>query len=141
MECLGGHEKKDAQDWIYVHKKLSLWESRVRDLVDSAHCSITLIESTKSIEEARATRLLAILGTVFIPLSLVASILSMGGDFLPGNSQFWVYFVMSLPPLLLSLTIVFASPMVLKRVESWRNKPRYQRIEVTPTKTVPPGMA
>ena len=141
MECLGGREKKDAQDWIYVHKKLSLWESRVRDLVDSAHCSITMIESTKSIEEARATRLLAILGTVFIPLSLVASILSMGGDFLPGESQFWVYFVVSLPLLVLSLVIVFASPIVLKKVEGWRNRPRNQRIEVTRTETVPSGMA
>jgi hypothetical protein len=122
MECLGGPRQKDAQDWIYIRQKLAMWTSRTKDLIDSALGSIQLVESAKSIEEARNSRLLATLGTVFLPLSLVASVLSMGGDFLPGNGRFWVYFALSLPLLLVSLLIVFASPMVYEPIRSWRTK-------------------
>jgi hypothetical protein len=122
MECLGGARQKDVQDWIYIRQKLAMWTSRTKDLIDSALGSIQLVESAKSIEEARNSRLLATLGTVFLPLSLVASVLSMGGDFLPGNGRFWVYFALSLPLLLVSLLIVFASPMLYEPIRSWRTK-------------------
>jgi hypothetical protein len=38
---------------------------------------------------------------LFIPLSTVASIFSMGGDFLPGNSRAWVFWVVSIPVLMM----------------------------------------
>ena len=81
-----------------------------------------VVEGAKSIEEARNSRLLATLGTVFLPLSLVASVLSMGGDFLPGNGRFWIYFALSLPLHIVSLLIIFASPMLYEPIRSWRTK-------------------
>lgn len=130
--------EKDAQDWIYIYKKLTIWESRAKDLAASAYNSIALLESTKSISEAQAARLLAVLGTIFLPLSLVASILSMSSDFLPGRPQFWVYIAVSLPLLLLCLFIAFTPSTVLGKVETWPDKLRNQRIQVVPAKAVTP---
>lgn len=39
----------------------------------------------------------------FAPLSLTAEILSMGGNFLPGNQLFWVYFVAAISIMLVVL--------------------------------------
>jgi hypothetical protein len=75
------------------------------------------------------------LATVFVPLSLIAAIFSIGGDYAVGGARFWVYFVVSVPVgLIISLflftnvrmrMIKFArSPIssmlsVMKRCEMW----------------------
>lgn len=122
LEFLGGKEHKDTQDWIYVHKRLQMWMSRSQDLVQSALGLLSRVESQRSLGEAKNTRLLTILGTIFLPLSLVASILSMGGDFLPGQPQFWVYFSISLPLLLMALVFAFASQRVINAVVLWKER-------------------
>ena len=132
---LGGHDQKD---WIYIHKMLTIWESRVKDLMGSAYDSLALLESTRSIDEAQATRLLAILGTIFLPLSLVASILSMSSDFLPGNRRFWVYIAVSLPLLLSSLLIAFMPSKALEAIEAWRENLRKKRTQSVPSEVVTP---
>jgi hypothetical protein len=116
MESLGGNEHKDAQDWLYIHKRLQMWMSRSRDLVQSALGLLSRVEAERSLGEARNTRLLAILGTIFLPLSLVSSIFSMGGDFLPGQPRFWVYLSISLPLLFIALAVVFAPQRIIEIV-------------------------
>ncbi|RDW59922.1 hypothetical protein BP6252_13009 [Coleophoma cylindrospora] len=92
----------ELQDWVSIKTRLEHWETRSRDLVSSALGLLSLVESHKSLEEAGSARTLAILGTVYLPLSLAAGILSMGGDFIPGKAYFWVFFAVALPLMVLS---------------------------------------
>lgn len=91
-----------TKDWLFIKKKLELWENRTREIVSSALGLLSLVESHKSLEEAESARILAILGTVYLPLSLTAGILSMAGDFVPGKLYFWVFFAVAAPLMFLS---------------------------------------
>lgn len=67
----------------------------------------SLYEAERAGHEARSLKALTILGIVFLPLSFVATLLSMADAYLPGSPMFWLYFVLSLP--LLGVVIIVYS--------------------------------
>lgn len=60
---------------------------------------ISIQEARVSNSNAQSLSRITVLTMLFIPLSTVASIFSVGDDFLPGNSKAWVFWVVSLPVL------------------------------------------
>jgi hypothetical protein len=109
----------DQQDWLFIKKRLELCETCSRDIVTSALGLLSLIESHKSVEEAESARVLALLGTVYLPLSLTAGVLSMGGSFMPGQGQFWIFFVVAGPLMVLSLGAT-CMPIMTRNLISWK---------------------
>ena len=89
-----------------------MWAAKSREVVESASSLLSLVDAKKSLQEARDARSIAILATVYLPLSVTAGILSMGGDFILGKPKFWIFFVISLPILLISLTTLFFSEIL-----------------------------
>lgn len=65
------------------------------------------IQAQASATQAQFVGRLTFLGTLFLPASLVAGVLSMGGEFLPGERLFWVYIVVLIPVLLLVILVLF----------------------------------
>ena len=65
---------------------------------------LALKAAERSIREAKSVKALTIIGIVFIPLAFVASLFSMSDPFRPGERLFWMYFVISVP--LLGLTVL-----------------------------------
>jgi hypothetical protein len=61
------------------------------------------MNSHRSVSEASDVRRLTYIAIVFIPLSFIATLFSMGDDFLPGKTNFWLYWVTSIPITLLVL--------------------------------------
>ncbi|KAF2015352.1 hypothetical protein BU24DRAFT_480152 [Aaosphaeria arxii CBS 175.79] len=61
----------------------------------------TIQEARVSNGNAQSLSRITVLTMLFIPLSTVASIFSMGGDFLPGQQRAWVFWVVSFPVLAL----------------------------------------
>lgn len=61
---------------------------------------MALRETQTSNLQARSVGRLTLLGTLFVPASIISSMLSMGGDFLPGKDKFWIYWVVTLPVLM-----------------------------------------
>jgi hypothetical protein len=108
----------DQQDWFFIKKRLELCETCSRDIVASALGLLSLIESHKSVEEAESARVLALLGTVYLPLSLTAGILSMSGAFTPGQGQFWIFFAVAGPLMVLSLGAAYMS-IIIRNLISW----------------------
>lgn len=47
--------------------------------------------------EAKNSKTLTFIGLVFIPLAYTSALFSMSGEYRPGGSAFWVYWVTSLP--------------------------------------------
>lgn len=85
-------------------------------MVSSAVGLLSLVESHKSVEEAESARIIAILGTFYLPLSLTAGILSMGGNFIPGAGQFWVFPVVAVPLTLLRFFLVAWVPKLIQNL-------------------------
>jgi hypothetical protein len=60
---------------------------------------VTIQEAHVSNGSAESLSRITVLTMLFIPLSTVASIFSMGGDFLPGSTKAWVFWVVAIPVL------------------------------------------
>lgn len=113
-----------AQALVDAHKDFKTLASRFTPLLNRADNLSTVANDIASlraafqaIEDSSTGLSLSILATVIFPFTLVASMLSMADNFLPGKSHFWVFFAVSIP-----LTVVIVLVMVLARQwERWRD--------------------
>ena len=101
----------EGKDMLSVLKRLQGFKDKVESLtsvvtgmlsvrqadVSLRQAEASLRQANASQQEAKLVSRLTFVALVFIPLSFTASIFSMGGDFLPGSSHFWVYFAAALP--------------------------------------------
>jgi len=93
--------KREAQIWRFLRTSCIDLQEMFQHLTDSYTQVIALREAQASNAQASSVRWLTVLGFLFVPVSVVAGIMSMGGDFLPGESKFWVFFAVMCPVLLI----------------------------------------
>jgi hypothetical protein len=111
--------EKDAQDWIYIKNRLKMWTHRAKVDINAISALKSLIEASKTEKMTENTLAIQWLGTIYLPLSLTAGLLSMVDNFTPGQSRFWIYWAISLPLLFLS----FALSSMLTSLWGWVKKP------------------
>lgn len=92
--------KREAQMWRYIRSSCIDLQDMFQQLSNSYTQVVALREAQASNLQAKSVRWLTVLGTFFVPLSVVAGVMSMGGEFLPGERKFWVYFAVIVPVLL-----------------------------------------
>ena len=92
--------KREAQMWHFICSSYQDLQGMFESLANSYTQVVVLREAQASNMQANSLRWLTILGTFFVPVSAVASIMSMGGKYLPGKDKFWVFFAVVLPLLL-----------------------------------------
>ncbi|KAK3364351.1 hypothetical protein B0T25DRAFT_529878 [Lasiosphaeria hispida] len=104
----------EANMWRYIHRMLGNYAKMFERVADSYTQIVAIKEAQSSTLQAQASSTqaqfvgrLTLLGTLFLPASLVAGILSMGGEFLPGQRLFWVYIAVLIPVLFLVVLILF----------------------------------
>ncbi|KAH9907264.1 hypothetical protein F4778DRAFT_721213, partial [Xylariomycetidae sp. FL2044] len=68
---------------------------------------VQISDARRSIKENLNIKRLTLIAMVFIPLSYVATLFSMGDKYAPGQDGFWLYFAVSIPTLLLVFLAVF----------------------------------
>ena len=85
------------EDFRYVHRRMLNLKSRTYDLLSAVNGFMNLLEAQRSLEEAKSVKTLTILGIFFVPLAFASGLFSMGDNFAPGKSQFWVYWVVAVP--------------------------------------------
>jgi Mg2+ and Co2+ transporter CorA len=73
---------------------------------------ITIREARVSNSNAHSLSRITILTMLFIPLSTVASVFSMSGDFLPGNSRAWVFWAVSIPVMMMLAYLYWRQELV-----------------------------
>ena len=114
-------ESQASKEWGSCEKDFHLVSRKLKGLKsrsDTLTSSLTglagilgnkqaLKEANRSLHEAKAVKILTLLGMMFLPLSLTSQILSMSERFLPGPGQFWVYITVSLPLVALVFFVVF----------------------------------
>jgi CorA-like Mg2+ transporter protein len=124
----GTHEWElgdDEVDWIYIFNEIESWRKKIEGMTEIQLQSLKVFDMQQDKEHARSLGILTWLGALFLPLSLVASIFSFGGSYLPGESEFWVFWVVAVPVLIVSsvlgLSISQDNPWG-KMVWSWFSK-------------------
>lgn len=95
-----------------IRSTLSKWISN-SSLIFSGEmrsASLNLLTALISVEESRvgiakgkSLEALTVAATVFLPFTLVASIMSINGAFAPGQAKHWVFWAFSIP---ISLVVV-----------------------------------
>lgn len=68
-------------------------------------------------ENQRSLNRVAYLGGVLLPFSIVSGILAIEEPFGPGNEQFWVFWAVTIPLMLLTLGVIYADS--IRKAEVW----------------------
>jgi hypothetical protein len=89
--------QEEASQWRYIQSTLLRQKAMLKTVADNYVQVVGLRETQTSTQQAREVGKLTVLGTVFVPLSIISGILSMGGGYLPGGGKFWVYLAIALP--------------------------------------------
>lgn len=91
------HWEQDG--WHSVKELGCMLEETLESISNGYLQYVTIQEARTSNSNAHSLSRITVLSMLFIPLSTLASIFSMGGDFLPGETRSWVFWVVALPVL------------------------------------------
>ena len=105
--AVDGQSNDDGKELLSVLSRLQGCKEKVESLTPIVTGMLNVRQADISMKESRLVSKLTLVALVFIPLSFTASIFSMGGDYLPGSSLFWVYFAVALPTTLIILALAW----------------------------------
>lgn len=89
---------QDAQeDFLTIASRLGPLRERVDALTSIANEVASLRAAFKSIQDGEQSLWLSLFAAIIFPLTLVASMLSMSDNYLPGHENFWVFWAASIP--------------------------------------------
>jgi hypothetical protein len=96
----------------------------LRGLKEEIKTVTSSITGLLSIYETKRMKELANLGMLFLPLTFTSGIFNMTGNYAPGGSSFWVYWVVAGPLVLLMLPVVFGLNSGTALANLWLPKTR-----------------
>lgn len=100
-------EAWEADAWKSLQNAVRISKTRVEIISQAYTQAVSVRESITSNKQARQVGFLTSLATLFIPISFIAAIFSMGGDFSAGASRFWVYWAIAIPVVLFGCILLF----------------------------------
>lgn len=98
--CNGMVSNEEAAQWRYVHHTLLQHKQMLANVADSYTKVISLRETKMNqiaTQQAKEVSRLTKVAVLFIPVSVLSGIMSMGGSFLPGEKHFWVFWAFVVP--------------------------------------------
>lgn len=72
--------------------------------------AVSVRETITANTQSRQVGYLTFLATLFLPISFIASIFSMGGKFSVGEQLFWVFWAFALPVVEIGFGLLFSKP-------------------------------
>ena len=99
--------RDDGKELLSVLARLRTCKEKIESLTPIVTGMLSVQQADMSMNEARLVSKLTYIALTFLPLSLIAGILSMGGDFQPGHNRFWVYFTVAIPVTLILLALAW----------------------------------
>ncbi|KAF2259422.1 hypothetical protein CC78DRAFT_621077 [Lojkania enalia] len=98
------------KDFLTINARLAPLRERVEALNTIANDLSNLRAAFKGLHDGDLSLRLSVFAAIVFPFTMVASILSMGENFLPGKKQFWIFWASSVP-----FVFVFAILLVYGR--------------------------
>ncbi|CAO2655019.1 Nn.00g117520.m01.CDS01 [Neocucurbitaria sp. VM-36] len=111
-------EQWERDGWQSIRELTAVVEETVNAFAAGYLQYVTIQEAHVSNGNAQSLARITVLTMLFIPLSTVASIFSMGGDFLPGENRAWVFWVVAIPLLAVLAWLYWYRQIVM----AWRQK-------------------
>ena len=96
----GGPPQWEVDGWRSVLDLAHFLDGLTNALATGYLQYISIQEAWISNGNAQSLSKITVLTMLFIPLSTIAGIFSMSGDFLPGSPRAWVFWVVSIPVLM-----------------------------------------
>jgi hypothetical protein len=96
-----------GKDFQFILMRLNLLKHRAEQLNSTITALASIAGNRQAIREAKSTRALTVVGLVFIPLAYTSALFNMSDQYMPGATQFWVYFAVSVPLILVVLLAYF----------------------------------
>ena len=94
-------------DFRFLYRRFREVFDRTKGLDTAISVLIQTAGSQRQLKEAQNAGALTLLGLFFIPLAYTASLFSMASPYGPGYSQFWLYFITSIPLMLFVFLLYF----------------------------------
>lgn len=95
----------EQDGWRSIKELAYILDETLKSVADGYLQYVTIQEARVSNTNAQNLSRLTMLTILFVPLSTLASIFSMGGDFLPGQTKAWVFWVVAIPVLAVLLLL------------------------------------
>ena len=86
-----------VKDFQAVHDRFKQMEMKAEKQINTVLAKISIEAGEQSIDEVRRVTRLSIIATIFLPLSLVASVFSMNGRFSIDGDNWWMYMAIAIP--------------------------------------------
>lgn len=115
------HWTDTAQDFLHIEAQLDRLRNQANGLLNSFTSLAGIVGNRQSLDEARSVRVLTVLGMTFLPLSLVASLFSLSGNYQPGKDRFWVYWASSVPFVVLVFGLAWLAVHSFRWLQDFRN--------------------
>ncbi|RPA76000.1 hypothetical protein BJ508DRAFT_242872 [Ascobolus immersus RN42] len=93
------------RDYKYIHDHFLTLQIRIDKIMSMATAIIAIEESKKAMQESRSISRVTYLAFIFVPLSFVASFLSMNSDLALDPQVYWVFFVIAAPLAAVSVVV------------------------------------
>ncbi|KAK3297934.1 uncharacterized protein B0H64DRAFT_393421 [Chaetomium fimeti] len=90
-------EEWETAAWKSLQNALLTLKTRVDIMSEAYTLAVSVRESIVANAQARQVGYLTSLATLFIPVSFIAAVFSMGGDYAAGERKFYVFWAISLP--------------------------------------------
>ncbi|OCL02332.1 hypothetical protein AOQ84DRAFT_273835, partial [Glonium stellatum] len=94
-----------VEDYEHVSASIDECSRRLESMLPVVTSLVQIVDSRRSFAETANISRLTILALIFVPLTFVSSLFSMGATNGPGGPYFWVYFVVALPVTLIVFLI------------------------------------
>jgi hypothetical protein len=97
-----------VKDFEHVHSQLSQSSKSVEETISHVMAQLGLQETGRAVTQNKVLMVISLVAVPFLPATLISAILSMQGDWAPGQPKFGWYWAIVVPPsaLLLILLVV-----------------------------------
>ncbi|KAK4452214.1 hypothetical protein QBC34DRAFT_436010 [Podospora aff. communis PSN243] len=143
--------KLDLAEWENLELMADYADEMIKRITESYLQTVAACQASAATAQANFVGQITKMASVFVPVSLIAAIFSMGGNFAAGSSMFWIFWAISMPIAALLMAWMFGKDIwkiskeyVTETVGSYRKwviEKLPGRKLVVETKKVPFGMA
>ncbi|KAH7013166.1 hypothetical protein EDB80DRAFT_774496 [Ilyonectria destructans] len=103
-------EEWEADAWKSLQYTTDSLKTRVDIILQAYMQAVSVRETITANTQARQVGYLTSLATLFLPISFIASIFSMGGKFSVGEQLFWVFWAFAIPVVGIGCGLLFSKP-------------------------------
>ena len=93
-------------DFTSLLARLRLYKLRAEALASTADEIVNMRGAAKSLDDGMFNLRLAIFAAVVFPSTFIASIFGMADGYKPGDDQFWIFWVVSIPLVIMMVAVV-----------------------------------